>query len=129
MSFENSFTNPNQQTALVVDVDEDWRDAINRIDNMTRVDLGREYHIALTWNLQATTIAYVYIKNMFKYVKELIELTGENAANLNFMDLLEVAIDRRTNPDAEKEGNLVPYVAPGYQAKLLVKSDALTEDN
>ena len=129
MAHEGSFINPAQQALLVVDVDEDWRDAINRVDSMARTILGREYHIVLTHNLQATTIAYVYMSQIFAYLKEQMEMTGDTAVNFNFLDLIEAGITLRRSLEAEKEGNLGPTVSPGYQAKLLIKSDAMTEDN
>lgn len=62
-------------------------------------------------------------------MRKQMETTGDPSVYVNFMDLLEFEVDYRNNPDAEKEGNLNLMVVPGYEAKLLIKSDALTEDN
>lgn len=120
---------PKQATSVEVPDDASY-DVIKSIDEMCCAMLSKDYHMILPYQFQATTITYAYLKCIFKYLhQQMSESRDTTTTRVNFMDLLEFAADYRRNPDAEKEGNLNLMVSAGYNAKLRIKSDALTEDN
>lgn len=123
------FVGQPQQNVIVEDIPSELLPILDHIDASTRQVLSKDYHIVIPYRHQITTIAYAYIKELFHYMRKQMETTGDPSVYVNFMDLLEFEVDYRNNPDAEKEGNLNLMVVPGYEAKLLIKSDALTEDN
>ncbi len=108
---------------------DEWIPTFKAIDLLARKMLTSQYRILLSHEFEANTIAYAYFTAMLKYLRDVVQESGDTSATLNFMDMFEISVDYRANEDAEKEGNLTPMIVPGYVAKLALKSDALTEDN
>lgn len=78
---------------------------------------------------QATaTIAYVWLKNAARLVAEKADATGQEF-ELNIFQLIDLGIDgREGSEDSEKDGNRTPTLQAGQELKLLMKSDANTEE-
>lgn len=87
--------------------------------------LSAEHGISITEQAAAGTVAYVFLKQAIKFVSENRQENTEVVINL--FQLLDVGVSHE-EVDGEKDGNYVPFVAPGQEFKLLVKSDDGTED-
>lgn len=92
-----------------------------KIEKATRLDLSDKYTINIPDKSASTiTIAYVFIKNIFKFLIEKMNLTNKQSASVNFNDNIEF--------HALMKGNeMILTMRPGMNAKLLIKSDETTE--
>jgi len=92
-----------------------------KIEKATRLDLSDKYTINIPDKSAATiTIAYVFIKNIFKYLIEKLKLTNKPSASVNFNDNIEFHA-------LMKGDEILLTMRPGMNAKLLIKSDETTE--
>lgn len=90
------------------------------LDKVTRKDLGDRYGILLPEPWMAVAIAVVFIENLFRELVMKIALTNKPSASINFNDNIEF------HAIVKKDG-LTMSMRPGMNAKLLIKSDELTE--
>lgn len=81
-----------------------------------------------------TKIAFVYFEYLFRILKMLGKAAHENgntAASINFLELFEahVTVDVITNPENPDlvSETYTCKLRPGFQAKLLIKDDGVTE--
>lgn len=68
------------------------------------------------------TLAYVYMKNMVKYLAE--NKSMEKTVEINFINLFNIGISYRENEDAEKEGNFVPVISASTAVDQLMAKAA-----
>ncbi len=92
-----------------------------RIEKATRLELSEKYTINIPDKSASTiTIAYVFIKNIFRYLIEKMKLTNKQSASVNFNDNIEFHALMKNN-------EILLTMRPGMNAKLLIKSDETTE--
>lgn len=111
------------------DLDEDYLDAMNdayrNIDRHARYTLSNQYGIAIPEQNQmySFAIAYTFISNI---IRALLQDLGENPekelTSTNFNDNIEMHALR-------KGEGVVIAMRPGMNAKLLIKSDDVTEED
>lgn len=91
------------------------------IDRIAMMDLSEKYSITSPKDWLVTAVAYRFIENLVKYM--MIALVAEDASlvSVNFNDNIEFHA-MRTDNDSVKI-----TLRPGMNAKLLIKSDELTE--
>lgn len=98
---------------------------INAINEAAKEALKRDANIRIDPPHVISTIAYHFLRQTINHVKATAEPGTQSEVNL--FNLLTVGISIE-DIDAEKDGNIVPYLEPGQEMKLLVKSDGDTED-
>lgn len=99
---------------------------INEINKAAAAELAAS-GINVTPEQTVGTIAYVFLKNAIKVVADKAHATGEDV-ELNMFQLFDIGITHRENEESEKDGNKTPYLRPGQQMKLIIKSDDDTEE-
>lgn len=97
---------------------------IAQIAKNTQEVLDEMHNITITDPSGIPTIAYRFIEQAIKFLNEKKE-KGKDI-EINLMQLLDIGISHRSS-DGEKDGNFTPYVNPGQEFKLLVKTDNDTE--
>lgn len=103
----------------------DINDYYLALDKAVRYSLSQNYGISLSDRCIYHTfaIAYHYILNIFRRVlQDLEDEPSKNLASLNFDNLIEFHARR------EEDGYHL-YMRTGYQGKLSIKDDNLTEDD
>ena len=93
------------------------------IDKAARYALSQNYGIVLGQNTEmvAFGICYTFIKNIFTgLLQQLGEHSDQTLASVNFNDNIEFHA-------LIKDGGVILSMRPGMNAKLLIKSDAMTE--
>lgn len=96
--------------------------------------LQRKHKLNGNDNANWTRIAYLYLVYLFKTLKLLVKVSYENgnmSAMINFLEMFEAhatmdQIPNPENPDIVRE-EIVLKIRPGFQAKLLIKDDGVTE--
>lgn len=97
------------------------------IDKKASQVLANRYGIYLSEAWVATTVATIVLQSAIKQLTAKMKTTGKKSASINFNDLIELHVSCKENEEAEKEGNIIITITPGMEAKLLIKSDEMTE--
>lgn len=90
------------------------------LDRISRKELNDKNAIVLPNEWMAISIGYIFIENIIRELIKKITLTNKPSASINFNDNIEF------HAIVKNEG-LVISMRPGMNAKLLIKSDELTE--
>lgn len=98
---------------------------INAINAATCEALKRQSNISINPERLVSTIAHAFLRQTILHAKANAEPGTQTEINLFNLVTLGISIE---DVDAEKDGNIVPYLEPGQEMKLLVKSDGDTED-
>lgn len=114
-----------QQPAVLIEIRENEAEILKIAERAQRA-LDSENNIVIPHAPAIATIAYVFLREAVKFMVD-TKTPGEDA-HLDLLQLIEIGITERNNDEAEKDGNLTPYVTPGKEMKLLVKSDDETEE-
>lgn len=107
-----------------VDDNKDLNERFARIERTARYIVDSKYEILLPDKLAYVVfgILYTFVENIFKYLLYKLGSDPEaKIASVNFNDLAEFHATR-------KKDGIVLTIRPGMSAKLLIKSDELTED-
>lgn len=114
----------------IPDEDPDVVEAINKkymdVDRFIRYNLSNNYAITMSDDtaFMSFAICYYFVLNIFrKLLRELGASPDQNQITINFNDLIEFHVYK----NEEDEVNF--FMRPGLNAKLLIKSDELTEDD
>jgi hypothetical protein len=102
--------------------DENKTKAMNLLDRVSRRELSDKYGIVLPNEWAAIAIAYTFIENLFRELVLKNVLSNKPSVSINFNDNIEFHAITKT------EG-LSIFMRPGMNAKLLIKSDELTESD
>lgn len=126
---EKPITADNPDSWLICPSDPGMREELLAIDKATRRMCKEKYHIIVGHDYTVNTIATVFMENLIRAlaVKQRNSGSGETVS-INFNDVLEFFVTEKHSDTAEKEGNINLTIAPGVQAKLLIKSDEMTEN-
>lgn len=124
------------------DTDQDIVDQINQkyvdIERQARYVLTNNYGITIPDNniYMGYAVTYTFIINIFrKLLRELGENPDQNLVSANFNDNIEFHASRDekesvdTNGEVFTESMITLAMRPGLNAKLLIKSDEVTEDD
>lgn len=124
------------------DTDQDIVDQINQkyidIERQARYVLTNNYGITIPDNniYMGYAVTYTFIINIFrKLLRELGENPDQNLVSANFNDNIEFHASRDekesvdTNGETFTESMITLAMRPGLNAKLLIKSDEVTEDD
>ena len=112
---------------LIVPQDRTMKIDIAHIDRKAMNVLSNRYGILFPEVWGATTVATVVIQEAIKQLSAKMKISGKRSASVNFNDIIELHVSYKENDDAEKEGNIIITFTPGVEAKLLIKSDEMTE--
>ena len=117
-------------------LEEMWKDdiIIEHVEKECANILAHKHKITGNNRANWTKVAYVYLEYLFRTLKLMAKVAKENgqaAVSVNFLEMFEAhctyeAIAHPDNPDLIHE-NLVVKIRPGFQAKLLIKDDGVTE--
>ncbi len=100
---------------------------IAHIDKRSSQVLANRFGILFSEPWVATTVATVVMQQAIKQLTAKMAASGKKSASINFNDIIELHVSTKENEDAEKEGNIIITFTPGMEAKLLIKSDEMTE--
>lgn len=81
-----------------------------------------------------TKVTYVYMEYLFRTLRLMVKVgleNGHNATSINFLEMFEAhalieQVSNPENPDLVSE-EITVKLRPGFQAKLLIKDDGITE--
>jgi hypothetical protein len=93
------------------------------IDRATIMMLSRKYYIVSPKEWFVTAISYTFLENLIKYMVIKLVNEGTSLVSINFNDIIEF---HATRVDDE---SVSITMRPGMDAKLLIKSDELTEND
>lgn len=114
-----------KEDVILVDVRENAKE-IAKISEMCQTKLKEENNIKISEAVAIPTIAYQFCAAMVDYLNK---KKGEGKdVSINFLQLFDIGITHDADNEAEKEGNFTPYLTPGQEMKLRVKSDEATEE-
>lgn len=107
---------------------------INHVESICAQILASKHKMTSNNKAHWTTITYVYMEYLFRTLKLMAEVgkdRGQHAAMINFLEMFEahVSIEQipmPENPDIVSE-HFDVKIRPGFQAKLLIKDDGVTE--
>ena len=103
-------------------------DKIQKMTNLAVELLEREFKIVLKTNAEAIpAVVYCALKAAITIVSQ--EKSEDEVSSIDLFNLIELGVVYDESEEGEKEGNFVPYVAPGQEFKLTVKDDGLTEED
>lgn len=114
-----------------------WQNSyINHIENICGQILANKHKITTNHKETWTMVAFTYIEFLFRTLKLMTQVAkdkGQNAAMINFLEMFELhatleEIPMPENPELVSEHYNV-RIRPGFQAKLLIKDDGVTEIN
>ena len=120
---------------LSPDVVKDEANVLSAVQNLCAQILSEKHKTVVDDRRRLTIIAYVYFQYMFRQLKLMAKGAEENgtgsAVSLNFLEMIEVHcnIEHETNPDNPDlvSTSYVIKIRPGFQSKLLIKNDDVTE--
>lgn len=114
----------------IPDEDPEIVEAINKkyldVDRFIRYNLSNNYAITMSDEtaFMSFAICYYFILNIFrKLLREIGAQPDQNQVSVNFNDLIEFHVVKNENDEVNF------YMRPGLNAKLLIKSDEITEDD
>lgn len=110
------------EAAYTIPDNEPLTNAFLKIDEMTRRLARDKYDTVLSYKWMSIAITYVFIENVYRYMLEKLVKTGRNSVMVNFNDMIEFHVMR-------KDSGFDIRLRPGYNAKLIVKSDESTESD
>lgn len=107
---------------------------ISHIESVCATILANKHKMTTNDKTTWTRIAFVYIEYLFRTLKLMAQVgkeNGQNSAMINFLEMFEAHITVEQtplpeNPDIVSERFDVK-LRPGFQAKLLIKDDGVTE--
>lgn len=100
--------------------DENATKAMLEIDRIARKSLSDRYNILLDKPFMAVATGYLFLENLYVYLVQKLVLKNKSSAMINFNDIIEF--------HAIRKGDKVEFhLRPGMDAKLIIKSDAVTE--
>lgn len=105
--------------------DKAMNDYYEHVDKVAAFTLSEKYSITMRQGTNqakwiVTAIGVTFLKNLILELMNIMDCTSKPSASINFNDLIEAhAISRA-------EGVTIT-LRPGYESKLLIKSDAVTE--
>lgn len=99
---------------------------INEVALNAKTVLANDNNIIVTAEQAIPTIAYAFIKCLMQKVAE--NRTIDENYEVDFASLFTIGVAYSEREDGEKEGNFVPYLIPGQEFKLAIKSDEDTEE-
>lgn len=124
-----------QNYAPVMSDENIWKDTIiNAIEQNCAQILKTKHKIIGNNNANWTKISYLYLVYLFKTLRCMAKSAAENgtvSTMINFLELFEVHANieqhqSEDNPDLVYE-KIIVKIRPGFQAKLLIKDDGITE--
>ena len=92
------------------------------LDKIARKELNDKYGILLPTAWMAMSIGYIFIENLYRELVNKIILMQKPSVSINFNDNIEFHATRKSD-------GIVINLRPGMNAKLLIKSDELTEND
>lgn len=116
---------------------EGWKGTIlQEVEKECAMTLSKKHKAVVDYMYNLTIIAYVYFEGVFRTLKlhaRDAQQEGKMASSINFLEMVEIhcnleSIQNPENPDLTTEKFTVK-MRPGFEAKLLIKSDDLTEDD
>ena len=110
-----------------IPMDPEMRHDIEEVCKLAKLTLSKKHSIIVPKIWQINTIANCFIESLIMQMVKKMQESNSPIETINFNDTLEFHLSYKRNDDAEKEGNLNITIRPGVNAKLLVKSDAITE--
>lgn len=116
----------NKENTRLIEIRQNEKE-IKNIAEVTKKILDSENNICITMADAIPTIAYVFLRETINFLNQK-KAAGEDV-EINFMQLFDIGISHQELEDAEKEGNFTPFLRPGQEFKLLVKSDETTEED
>lgn len=107
---------------------------IDHVENECASILSHKHKITANNKRNWTKVAYCYFEYLFRTLKLMAKVGQENgspAVMINFLEMFEChaqveSIPNPENPDLVAE-NVVLKIRPGFQSKLLIKDDGITE--
>lgn len=114
---------------------QDWKDTIiNKVERAAATTLSTKHKAVVDNLFRLTYIAYVYFQYLFRTIKLRAREAhehGMSSVSINFLELMEVhcTMEEITNPDNPElvRENFKISIRPGFEAKLLIKNDDVTE--
>jgi len=100
---------------------------VAHIDRRASSVLANRFGVYFSEPWVATTVATVVLQSAIKELTAKMQASGKKSASINLNDILELHVSCKENEEAEKEGNIIITFTPGMEAKLLIKSDEMTE--
>jgi len=98
-------------------------EAMAKLEKAARMDLSQRYSITIAEPWYVIGVTYIFIENMVKELLYRIGTLNERSASINFNDTLEIHVYK------DKTQNININIRPGVNAKLLIKSDEVTEED
>lgn len=104
----------------VIENNEALTKAMLRIDALSRRELKDKYEILMPKEWQTIAVTYVLLDNLYHHIIMKLVSTEKKQVMINFNDLIEF--------HAQKKGNKAQiFIRPGFESKLIIKSDDATE--
>lgn len=97
--------------------------AMLKIDNLARRLLSDRYAIVLPKDYMAIAPTYLFLKNLYRVLTEKLVNSGKGTTTINFNDIIEFHAVK------SKDNGIDIHLRPGMAAKLIIKSDEVTEDD
>lgn len=121
--------------APVVDPESWQKTIINQIERECAIELSKKHKAVVDKAYNLTLIAYAYFEALFRTIKlraKEAHEAGKMSTSINFLEMFEVHCNLEVkqnpeNPDLHSEEYIVK-IRPGFESKLLIKSDDTTED-
>jgi hypothetical protein len=117
---DREFAYANPAIKFSVPENEDRSKAMNLLDRVTRRELSEKYGIVLPNEWGAIAIADTFVENLFREIILKNVLSKKPSVSINFNDNIELHA-------ITKDDKLSIFMRPGMNAKLLIKSDEITE--
>lgn len=114
-----------KEKSILVEVVNDKKE-IAEICEATRLLLKKQHNIDIVMAGVVPTIVDAFMHVTMEYLRR--NKPEDGNLQLNILDHFTVGLTQRDNEEAEKEGNIVPYVLPGVNMKIACKNDDETEE-
>ena len=96
--------------------------AMLKIDTMTRREMRDRYNVIMPKDWEAVAVTYVFLEDLYRHIIMKLVASEKNQAMINFNDLIEF--------HAQKKGDSAQiFIRPGYESKLIIKSDKASEED
>lgn len=90
--------------------------AMLKIDRIARKQLAEKYAIVLAKDYQAIAASTLFYENIYREIIRTMVLENKSTVIFNFYDIIEFSA-------VKKDDMVTMYLKPGYQSKLIIKSD------
>jgi len=96
--------------------------AMLKIDTMSRREMSDRYKIIMPKDWEAVAVTYVFLEDLYRHIIMKLVASKKNQVMINFNDLIEF--------HAQKKGDCAQiFIRPGYESKLIIKSDKASEED